>query len=335
MANAVAEPVDEADAGDAELVKIEGFDGTETLLKSDLPDDLCEYLTDPVELVEAFALMARSFSDDAVVTADVLNKMDLLPAELAEAYPELFEPLAKKGFPPGLKKPQQPGMGQQQAQQGAPPGTPDEEDPDQDPSQQDPSQQEMQPQDDGTDPAGADDAAQNPIEMITRLASIIVVVAGSLMQAQGGEAAEQDPNNAPAGPEEQLQRQVPLEDIPLEKILRGEIVVSASLADALEERETLRKSNVSLTEQQNAAQIAMRKMQETIDRLHALPAPAKGALFAMGKTEDHQLGAAGQPSREDEVRRIDALAKTNPEAASRALLKIVHTGGGTPLVPPR
>jgi len=125
-----------------------------------------------------------------------------------------------------------------------------------------------------------------------------------------------------------------IEDVPLAKILAGEVAVSDSVADALEEREVLRKSVASLTAEQAQNRDALRKLQDTVTRLSAQPAAPKGAVFALGKADDAAY-VPGQTTRASEETRIAELAKVNPEAASRELLKIVHSGGGTPLVPPR
>lgn len=322
-------PDDEEDLERAEqmgdLAKIEMLDGTELLVKTALPADYHDLLTDPVDLLAEFALAGRVFTNQAMGLAKSMAAEDALPDEIVTEFPELFEPMGKA------------------APDAAAAGG--EIDPGTDP-----------------DPGGdlTDDAPQNPIEMMVRLASIIVVVGGSILQS--GDAVDpnadpdadpdEDPDAAPAaaGPaptapapkkKPAFMKSEPVFDAPLEKIFSGEIAVDPSVADALEELVVLRglKKRFDTSEQElSKTTQQLQLLQSTVDRLQAMPAAPKGVVFQPGpravtKQEDSGMPGGGDVM-EAEVSRIGEMAKNNPDGAAKELLKKVHMGGGTPLVPP-
>jgi hypothetical protein len=292
---------------------------TEILIKTDLPEDYRDLLTDPLELFADTASMGQEFLRKAAELAGPFLEAGQMPDELIEAFPELFEP--------GLFEVP---MGKAAVDENAGAGG----DPD----------AANDPGDGGDDDEGT---PSDPIDMITRLASIIVVVAGSLKQA--GEQDDDEPNGGDASgfPDDTnaaqpLQRRAPMPrrpvmansasafgDIDLAKIHSGEIEVHASVADALEK--ALRDAG-----QLEKTQSELRLLQATVARMQAQPAVPKGAIFAIAKSEDNTIRSGAAATKvEDDTARIGELAKTNPEAAARELMKSVHAGGGTPLVPPR
>jgi hypothetical protein len=319
------------------LAKVDAFYGEDMLIKTALPGELHELLTDPVEIMGDLVGMSRAYLDAATQIAEPLAKADLLPEDMSEIYPELFEPALDKAFPPKRKDPNATADGP------TPPSAP----PRPRAAAPDPGQTQAGDEDvgDGSDAdpqdpgdAAGDDATQNPIEMMVRMASIIVVVGGSLLQAQNG--GDQDSQGLGATTDSPMQRIVPIEDIPLAKIESGEIVVSDSLADALVERLTMRdslaKAQQDLAAKTQAEQdliTSMAKMQETITRLSKTPVPlAKGAVFQPSKGGDAQpVPGVDQSER---LAALEKLAGTNPEAAAKEMLKMVHARGGSPLVPP-
>lgn len=308
---------------DGTLVKITSFDGEDMLLKSDLPDVLQEFICDPMELMAGSVDISRAFLDIGLDIAEPMVKAELIPLDFADAYPELFEPLAK-AFPPKRK----PAPGEDPAGGAAPdPGDAgQEEDPDDGGQGADDGGQDM------GDTAG-DDVTQNPIETAVRLASIIVVVLGSVLQAGGQDQGGQSmpPDQAGAGGGMPLQRSEPLEDIPLAKILSGEIAVSDSVAEALEEREALRKSAGTLTTQRDKLAADLAKMQATLAQLQKQAAPApKGVVFAVDKTGEMAVPGAKSPA--EQLGKLEEMAKSNPEAAAREAMKMIHAGGGVPLI---
>jgi hypothetical protein len=344
LVNQTAEEVDEPEELQraeqmGELHKIECLDGYDILVKTTLPAEYRECLTDPVELLSDLVAVGREFLNQAMDIAEPLIKMDALPPEFIDEFPELFE---------------QDGLGKAAGDEDM--GAGDDPDVANDPG-------------DGSDQT--QDAPQDPLEMISRLASIIVVVTGSLMQAgqdeqdnpTGGDpsgmpddtsaaaqaAPPQVPQQAPQQASQQqapqqaphappfprkkpampLQRQDPgfdIGDVPLQKILRGEVEVHPTLADALEKME----NDAALFKQ---TQDQLRLLQATVQRLQAQPLPPKGAVFAVTKSDDSVMRTGGGNRQEEETLRISELAKTNPDAAARELMKVVHSGGGTPLVP--
>jgi flagellar motility protein MotE (MotC chaperone) len=320
----VALPDDEDDLERAEqageLAKVEAWNGEEYLVKTALPEAYRGFLTDPVDLVADYATIAREFANDAIDIAEPLAKVGLLPDDLTEAFPELFEQpqgpgaYANDDVATGLGK----AAGDEDFGAGGDPdGAPDP-----------------------TDTDMSDDAVENPIEMMVRLAGVIVVIGGSIMQAAQGaanDATAEPPMEAPPAPDPTARRpafakQEAIEDIPLEKILRGEVTVSDSVADALEERETLRAQLAKVTANEAATQETLRKLQETVERLSSLPAAPKGHVFAVSKRDD--LSLPGQPDQQAEAERVAELAKSNPDAAAREMLKMAHRAGGHPLIAP-
>ncbi len=305
-----------------ELAKIECWDGEELLLKTALPPEYHEFLIDPVELVSGWAEAARHMTAQAVDLAEPMAKAELLPDVIYENYPELFEDPLTKDFPPKKKRmPGTPGsmagteadgdetVGDETVGDG---GNPD--------AAQDPGSDEID-----------DDSPNSPLEMITRLASIIVVIAGSLSQNAGSST---DPDTVGGGyggaqtsddSYQSLNRSAP-EEMTLQKIYAGEVEVDPALADALEELEFLRKR----ASDADKAADELQKLKETVARLSKVAAAPKGATMALGKREDN--GGASQ-TQEARVQEVAELAKRNPEAAARELIKSVHGGGGTPLVP--
>jgi hypothetical protein len=310
MVNDTAEELDEQDdleraEAAGELHKIECYDGFDLMVKTALPPAYREYLTDPVDLVADWAEGARALTNMALEMAEPMIKMGALPAAIVEEYPELFEKAEDETLGTGA-------------------------DPD----------DASDPGDPGADPG---DAPQDPIEMITRLASIIVVVAGSLQQGAGADPTDDptDPNSADntAGmPNDNsgtqpLQRQArgfDIGDTPLAKIYSGEVAVHPTVADALEKLAKLEKDAAKFTE----AESQLGLLRATVTRLQKMPAPPKGALFAVNKGNDVVIEGQATNRVEEEQQRIEALAKSNPEAAAKEMLKIVHLGGGTPIVPP-
>lgn len=322
MANSTAEVVEtdeDADLADAagELYTLPTSDGDEVLIKSALPEHLAGYMTDPVNVLADGATLARMFQTDAIGMAQTLQKSEALPDDMVDAFPELFEQ-------PRLRKADDETMGA-----GADPSA-------------------------GDDPGDTigDDATQDPIEIALRCISVAVVVLGSLKQAQGGNdmpvdqsggdvSGYPDDGGGMAGPP--LRRQEPMSVAPLGKILRGEVEVDDDLADYIEEAEevkgALEELQKSLSAQQkdlNAERAetreAMRKMQETIDRLQAQPKPAQGVAMVVNKSEDYAF--AGQQTPAERAEQLSKMAEADPDAAAKEVLKMLHRTGGQPLVGP-
>jgi len=160
MVNDTAELPDEGELermqAAGELVKIETVDGSELLVKTALPQKYHEFLADPREMLTEYALLGRSMANQALAFADDMAKNGELDPDVITNFPELFEP------DPLLKA-----IGDENAGGG---GDPD------------------RANDEGSDPNTdlSNDAPQDPIELMVRMASIIVVVGGSLLQAQQG-----------------------------------------------------------------------------------------------------------------------------------------------------
>lgn len=320
MVNDTAElPADDDEMDKAakagQLYKIETFAGDEVLVKSAVPPALGEYFGDPVYVMMDAAVLGRDYTNLAKGLAAPLVEAEAIDRELAAEYPEVFD-LGKAAGDNAMV-----GSGGD--------GYDDPEDPGDEAGEQD---------DTG--------APQNPLEMIVRLGSAIVVIGGSMLQAADPDA---NPNmDLPDGgtsdvsglPDDStLQRRAPgFGDVTLEKIYNGEVEVDNSVADALEERDRLRAERDALTKRDQTAQQALAKLQETVDRLTkqvqtmgAQPAQPKGAVFQVTKSADATPNA---PDSQAEIARIENLAKTNPDAAARELLKKVHQGGGAPVLPP-
>lgn len=324
MVNDLAElPEDEDDLERAEqlgnLTKIEAFDGTDLLVKSALPPVFHEYLSDPVLMLTDYADMARSYTNSALALADPLMKADVLPPEVIDAYPELFDaPLSKANEDETV------GTG----------GDPD--------GAYDPGS------DQDTNPDLTDDMQQNPLEMIAKMGGVIMVLAQAQLQLQaqaagqigdGGDEQEgdegddagtdpdQDETDSPAvgaasgmpddtkkRPGMPLRRAAPADPDPLHKGAENDAAVAE-----------LRKRAAD----QDAE---LQKLRETVSRLQQAPAPAKGAVFQLSKGEDSGVQAADATS---EIERITEIAKQDGDRGARELVKLVHAGGGTPMIPPR
>lgn len=332
MVNSTAELPNESELRRLErsgnLAKIATFEGDELLVKTELPEDYHEFLTDPVEMLANMALHGQVFTERARAIAEDLQKQDALPDEIVQSFPELFEPPMAKARDENV------GTG------GDPDAAPD---PGTDPN--------------GPDDGTGDDAPQNPIELITRLASIIVVVAGSVLQGQGGGAPDDtdvdtgtdDGTNAPpvGNPTSrlppQLRRQAPSFDVPLKKILAGEVEVDPELADALEELDKLRKiaaaakpaqPDAELRKQLDGANTELAKLKEMVERLQKQPAPAKGTVMVVEKRDDTPgpLPQSGPVDLNKIAAEVERLRDVDPDGAARALLKATHAGGGRPFV---
>lgn len=310
-----------------QLATIATEDG-EYLVKTELPESYHQYLADPAQLLTIYADLGRDFTSHAAVIADELHKIGELPEVVADEYPELF----KAG----------PGDDENVGDTG--------DDPD---DANDPGDLAG----DG-DEAASGDTPQNPIEMMVRLASIIVVVGGSILQAQGQNPGtmnpdENDQSDVSGMPDDQgeggspnpnippkrhpgLMRAAPTADIgeiPLAKILGGDVAVHPSIADALEEGIELKKQNGALSKQVGDLTEQMSTLQATVDRLSRIPAAPKGALFEVSKGADAITidGDLVQKAK-DRTEKIQELVASDPEAASKELLKSVHAAGGRPLV---
>lgn len=341
MVNDTAElPEDDADLERAEqageLVKIDSFDGADLLVKTALPAEYHLYLTDPVDLITDYALLGRGMLNSAIALAEPMVKQNVLPVGLAEDFPELFKAVDEEDDEETVG---------------------DGGDPNAVAAANDNPANSMGPANDNGDAELTDDAPQDPIEMIIRLASIIVVVGGSLKQAganddQDMDAAEPgddmaEPADATAEPPPvaaaaaggaepfkkkpfpPAAKQAPVFDAPLAKILRGEIAVDETLAAALEELMALRKGVAAHS--QTSAELQVLK--DTVARLQKTPAEPKGGLFAVSKSQDTELAGQRQDQQLARAEQIEALAKTDPDRAARELMKVVHAGGGVPLLP--
>lgn len=300
------------------LAKVEMVDGTEIAVETDLPEEYHELLTDPVELAAGYADAARAMTDQALAIAGPIVEQDPEAAEqLQEAYPELFDQSLGKAFPP--KKPTT------ADEDGADPADPTTAD--------------------GEEPTDVSDTPQDPIEMITRLASIIVVVAGSLQQgAAAGTATDprfdQSGSGAAAMP---LARQAD-GPVTLAKINEGEIEIDPELAGALDELDTLRAQQADLGKRFEGVDLdalhkaaaavpelkdQLEKLRAAHDRLTKVAAPPKGAITSvtMGKGAD----IAGTSADAESKAKLAELMKSDPEAASRELIKQAQRNG-RPLV---
>lgn len=357
MVNDTAElPTDEElERGDPAVIdglaKIELLSGEDMLVKTALPVAYHEFLTDPVDLLGQYAMGGRALTNQALALASELAKRDELPEAILEIYPELFEELGKAGaVPPGKKAPARAAAPGGAAGGGGDENVGDGNDPD----------AGQEPQDPADDPnaGGADmtdDAPQNPIEMIVRLASIIVVVGGSVLQAGGGNMADDtNPGDEAGMPSDMtgaggggnpLQRRAPVTDIgdvPLAKILRGEIAVAPDVADALEAGMKALTENADLKKRLGTNDASLAALRATVARLEKAAAPAKGIVsgqaFTLGKADDVGGGLAKAVDQVAAVvSSIDTLQKSgaDPEGdlAARQLMRLTHATGGQPFVP--
>jgi hypothetical protein len=356
LANDTAElPEDDQDIGRAEasgeLVKIEGSWG-EMLVKSQLPEEYAAYLTEPLDVLTEMATLGTSLVEDARDMADALLKQDpeSIPEELVDALPLVFE---KADNPFRRKRPDDardgggqdddPDDGQDDQPQGGgrqagPPGQgggrqvgpPGQGAPGQDPGDQ--------------GGAPGDDMPQNPVETITKLASIIVVIAGSMQQAMGGDMAGQQDQAGGQGADIRnvgLQRGEPLLDQPLAKIFAGEAEINApgigqmTLFGAIEELAKLQDAVPDLRKQLGQKDEAFRLLKQRFDELAGQPVPSRGAAKPVAVSKGEDMGG-GVPSVEADVATLEKLAKEGGEggAAAKFLIGRVHQAGGSPLVPP-
>lgn len=353
MANDTAKvPDDEEDLERAEqageLVKIESrVFGSEMLVKTDLPDGLAQYLTDPLDLMTEIAGLGSSMIDDARDIADTLLAGDpeAIPEELAAEFPLVFEPLEKL-FPPRRQPPAGGGAPPQRGQgQGGQASNQDDTNESSDTGDDPGDDQGQGDEGDGGDLT--DDTPQNPIETITRLASIIVVISGSLQQAMGG---GQDPNASQpdmAGGQGSdprnvgLQRGEPILDQPLQKILAGEAELQVpgmgqmTFAEALEELGELRKRVPQLSKAITEKDSAFGLLKQRYEAIAAQPVKPPGMQKAgpVSKSEDSIPGGG---NTEGDLAKLEKLQEADPEggAAAKFLIGRVHQGGGTPLTPP-
>jgi hypothetical protein len=103
-----------------ELVKVISQFGDEMLVKSELPEDLVPYLTDPLDLMTEMASLGTEFVEDARDIADNLLAADpeAIPEDLAKMFPLVFEDPVQKAFPP--KRPPAAQSGRNQGDQAIP-----------------------------------------------------------------------------------------------------------------------------------------------------------------------------------------------------------------------
>lgn len=349
MVNDTAElPDDEDDLERAQkagtLFKIEGADA-DILVKVDptMPDHLRGYLTDPFDMLVGAAEIGQDFIDEARILAEPFAETGMISPDMAKQFPEVFT----------LRKAQN-----DNDQNIGPGGDPD--------ADMDPGDDQNANQDDDANPA------ENPIEMMVRMASIIVVLGGSILQNQpdagandnapddldttgetGGDASgmpdDTTANINPPTRSNPLRRQAPIAgfgDVALAKIFAGDVAVHPSVADALEElivlrteRQALANNNTALANDNSAlaksvgdVHTELAKMKAALARLEAQPAAPKGALFAVGKHEEFQPPSGRISMPTAEA--IEEMAKIDPERAAREMMKVVHAGGGTPMAPP-
>lgn len=318
MVNDLAElPGDEEDLERAEqlgtLVKIQAIDGSDLLVKSNLPVDYHEFLADPAELMVAYADTARSYVNSALALAAPLLKADLLPPEVIAEYDELFES--------DLHKARDETFGDETVGDGASPDA---------------------AADPGADAGEGDDITdgmpQDPLALLAKLASIQMVIIQSLQQAAGAGGAPDDgqddgamddgaddgqddgqtaPDNTTAGiPDDTTARKLP-------PLRRSAPALDAPLAKAdADELAALRKRN-----QDHEDELA--KLKATVSRLEKMPAAPKGRVYVLDKNEDAGVKTI---DGEAEAVRIAKIADADPDAAARELLKMVHSGGGRPIL---
>lgn len=346
MVNDSAElPEDEAALERAEkagtLLKIEIEGGDPLLFKSGLPDTYHEFFEDPLTLLIESAELGREMTAMAQVRADELIKAEFpISDDVLKDYPEIFEveevqpqptnPLLK-AFPPKKKTPPAAANGDAAGDTGG-------------------------GGDDGTDEAigdgaadqGAgdettdltDDTPQDPIQMVLRLASMIVVIMGGI--DQGASAGDTDPSSTIAGSandpanvgltrsapgfRQPMFKGTPIEEVPLAKILSGEVPVDPTVADALEELEQFRKAAPANAD-------ALAKLRATVDRLGKVPAPATGVLKTVPVLKSDDTRPTGMKSAADLANEVDELRKRDPEGGSAAALLIrnIQNGGGKPM----
>lgn len=344
--NSVELPADEADLERAEragqLVKIE-TDAGEIFAKTSLPETLRKFLTDPLELMLDTADLSRAFLDRAAGLAEELLEQEAIPADVIEAYPDLFDvqdPLGK-AFPP-RKKPTEatPASG------GRVPKPGDDGQTSSDANGQDEAIGEGATDegqgDETTDVT--DDTPQDPLQMCTRLATMIVVILGSLQQ--GAEQGDNDgsENTIAGNPDDPnnvgLQRGEPIADRPLAKILGAQYEVDPSIASLtpmalVEELAKLRGEAPALRKQAKDAGDALALLQKTVEQLRGRPAPGKGVLRALPISKREDATQGGEDPLAKVADQVETLRKQNPEgdSAARLLIAAVHQRGGQSIIP--
>jgi hypothetical protein len=289
------------------------------------------------------ATLGASLVEDARDMADEMLKGDpeAIPLELVEALPLVFE--LEKAFPPRRRDDDD-----DDRRSGGPPSRPASEsgrNAGRDDRPEDPDDDPDDGQGDTNAPVGGgDDVPTNPIETITKLASIIVVIAGSLQHAMGGDAGVpgQDPAAGQAADARNvgLQRGEPLLDQPLAKILAGEAELQApgmgqmTLAGAVEELAKLKAAMPVLQKQMGEKDEAFRLLKARFEQIAAEPVPSRGAAKPVPVSKGEDMG--GGPTIEVDVATLEKLAKQYDDggAASKFMIGRVHQAGGSPLVPP-
>jgi len=365
--NSVELPTDDTALEMAEkagqLAKIETDDG-DLLVKTHLPDGLRGYITNPLDLVLDAADLGREMFKFAGERAAPLLEAEAIPIEVLTAYPDIFEIEGDliKAFPPGgfpPKKKPAPGGSAPPAKPAAKtpatpaPGAAPGADPG-DGTGTGPGDEALGggAADDGSgvDPTDlSDDTPQDPLEILARLATIMVVITGSLLQGSGqGDGTDQTDTTgagavgggAAAIPSVGLQRGEPLEMMPLAKMLGTGVdvdpmIADLSITDLVNEVVTLRKANPELAKQLGQKTSDLDTLKATVARLEATPMSPTGVarVVALGKGED----VAGGNTLETIASRLDTLRKNNPEGegndAARLLINAIHHTGGQPLIP--
>lgn len=345
-------PADDDAVGKAEaagtLAKIAMTDGTDLDVITPLPEKYHDLLVDPLTLAAKWGDAARGVRKNTITLLKSLAQVeDGIPDDFIEAYPEFFEQPVRKAFgkPFGRKKDDEADDGTTTEGDGEGADTTGEDD--------------EEGQDDGTgtadDTDGAmtgDDTPTNHLELLTRLLSVSLVIAGAMAQAAGintgADQGDTDPMDATGvgagnmaggiGGSAPLRRSGD-GDLTLAKIYAGEVVVPDDLADALEELDRLKAEAGEVAElRKQASEVEstkrdLAKLQETIERLGKMAAPAKGAVstVAVGKAGD--VSGAGAKSNDDRARELVELSKRDPHRAAAELIKSVHAAGGMPLIP--
>lgn len=328
----VALPEDEDDAEKAEqageLHKLETDEG-EILVKSALPAELLAKAVDPALIAAHLIEVGEAMTDQGVAALADLDAEGLLAPELYKAIPERFRDEEQGDEQPagdeGGEDPEAGGEGED-PDAGAEGG-------------------------EGGDPAGD----MNPIEVIARLASAILVVAGAMVH-QGGEggdeqavgdevvdgaegaepqdeAPSQGDENQGVDAEGEQMRQANAQAQAAEGPAGGEPEDDKAnkkppvqKVEAPGELAKANQQNAVLTSQVEELQKQLGALGALVKDLASQPAPAKGALMAVPKAGDDVLGKMGGAAGQD----LEQLAKTNPTAAAKLMIKAAHSHGGRP-----
>lgn len=327
-----------------QLMKLDGPFVGEMLIKTDLPDDLRQWIEDPVDLFIDRADLGNSFLEGASADAEVLMEGDLIPEELMKEYPALFmtpeEQRLGKAFPPKKKPPQA------AADPAADPADGDDGAAGDGAADQGTGDETMDTGD-GADPT-AGDIPTDPWSMIARLSSMITVIAGA--QIEGAGAAPGQGNDTFAGnPNDPanvgMQRQEQLSFMPLQKILAGEIEVNDQTVvrmddatlDLLEELIALREKVPALEKQVGAKDGDLVKLRQAMTELEGRAAPGKGFVRqpVHSVTKAEETGGGSGDALEKLTRQVTDLVKIDPQgdSAARAMIAAVHQGGGRPYAP--